>query len=302
MGVYEIAFSVARCLDADTRVDVAWLVDARGFPTSGRAEALAITPGGGRIGSLLSGALNEQLADLVSSGTSRRLVDIAVSEVDALVTGLPAGAEARCLLMQATDLPPELWGRLRHREPVCLVSALDGDRVLETALFTPETLAAAGEDAARLFGRGVSGAAVADDRVTTVLWPTPNLVIIGRGPIAEALDAAAGLLGWQVHVVMDESSATGLIAGLAALDKVVVASHEIDLAGAALASALGSEVGYIGAVGSRAIQRERAEWLAYRDITDLTRVHGPAGLPIGASTPAEIAVSILAEALAVTSD
>jgi xanthine dehydrogenase accessory factor len=301
MGVYEIAFSVARCLEADTRVDVAWLVDARGFPTSGRAEALAITPGGGRIGSLLSGALNEQLADLATGGVGRRLVVIAVSEVDALVTGLPAGAEARCLLMQASDLPAELWSLLRHREPVCLVSSLDGDVVVETALFTAETIADAGEDATRLFGRGVSGAAIADDRVTTVLWPTPNLVIIGRGPIAEALDAAAALLGWQVNVVMDVSSATGLIAGLAALDKVVVASHEVDLAGAALEAALDSEVGYIGAVGSRAIQRERAEWLAYREVTDLSRVHGPAGLDIGASTPAEIAVSILAEALAVGS-
>lgn len=301
MGVYEIAFSVARCLSAGTRVDVAWVVEARGFPTSGRAEALAITPGGGRIGSVLSGALNEQLADLVSGGISGRLVDIQVSEVDALVTGLPSGGEARCLLMQAADLPAGLWERLRHREPVCLVTALDGDRVLDTALFTPDTVAEAGDGVAALFGRGVSGTTVGDGSVTTALWPTPNLVIIGRGPIAEALDAAAGLLGWQVQTATDESSATGVIAGLAALDKVVVASHDDELAGAALAAALAGEVGYIGAVGSRGTQRARAEWLAYRDITDLSRVHGPAGLDIGASTPAEIAVSILAEALAVGS-
>ena len=58
-------------------------------------------------------------------------------------------------------------------------------------------------------------------------------------------------------------------------------------------------MGYIGALGSRRTQQARADWLAYRGVTDLERVHGPAGLDIGANTPAEIAVSILAEALAV---
>ena len=147
----------------------------------------------------------------------------------------------------------------------------------------------------------MSGTTVADDAVTTVLWPIPTLVIIGAGAIAEALDAAAGLLGWQTQTITDVSAATGVIATLAALDKVVVVSHDDELAGPALAAALSGEVGYIGAVGSRRTQRARADWLAYRDITDLSRIHGPAGLDIGASTPAEIAVSILAEALAVSS-
>jgi xanthine dehydrogenase accessory factor len=49
------------------------------------------------------------------------------------------------------------------------------------------------------------------------------------------------------------------------------------------------------------MQQARADWLAYRDITDLSRVHGPAGIDIGADTPAEIALSVLAEAVAVRS-
>jgi xanthine dehydrogenase accessory factor len=77
-----------------------------------------------------------------------------------------------------------------------------------------------------------------------------------------------------------------------------VTSHDVEFAGRALEAALASKVGYIGALGSRRTQQARADWLAYRGVTDLARVHGPAGLDIGANTPPEIAVSILAEALA----
>jgi xanthine dehydrogenase accessory factor len=127
-------------------------------------------------------------------------------------------------------------------------------------------------------------------------------VIIGASAIADALSAAADLLGWHTQVVTDVRTATGVTAGLAALDKVVVISHDGDLAGPALASALAGEVGSIGALGSRRTQQSRADWLAYRGVTDLDRIHGPAGLDIGANTPAEIAVSIVAEALAVIED
>jgi len=112
---------------------------------------------------------------------------------------------------------------------------------------------------------------------------------------------AAGLLGWQAQIVNDVATASGLIAGLAVSDSVVVAAHDVDVAGPALAAALDSDAGYIGALGARRMQEARADWLAYRDITDLGRIHGPAGLAIGAGTPAEIALSILAEAVAVRS-
>jgi len=78
---------------------------------------------------------------------------------------------------------------------------------------------------------------------------------------------------------------------------VVVTAHELDLAGAALMAALESEAGYIGALGAHRMQENRADWLAYRGVTDLSRIHGPAGIDIGAETPSEIAVSILAEAI-----
>ena len=296
--MYEIALMVAACLRADTRVDVAWAVQTEGIRPADLAGALALTPGGGRTGSVLGGALNDQLADAAAGGRGGRLVRLQVGPLEAELAGLASGGEAHCLLVAGADLPPDLWDRLRERAPVCLVTRLDGDRVVETALFGAEDIGSAGDDAARLFAAGVTGSAVTAEAVTTVLWPVPKLVIVGAGPVADALAAIAGLLGWQAQVLNQVSAATGVIAGLAGLDKVVVAAHDIELAGPALAAALRGQVGYIGAVGSRRMQAARADWLASRGIIDTDRVHGPAGLDIGANTPAEIAVSVVAEAVA----
>lgn len=300
--MYEIALSVSACLRAGTRVDVAWAIGTQGFSSRDKSEALAITPGGGRIGSLLSGSVNDQLADLSERGGAARLVNLHVGEFEAELAGLSCGGDARCVLMPAADLPAGLWESLRNREPVCLVLRVADDRVVDIVTFGADRIADAGEDAARLFNRGTSDTLVTPAAVITVLWPVPKLAVIGAGAIADALVATAELLGWRTEVTTEVGVATGVIAGLSILDKVVVLSHDNELAGPALASALAGQVGYIGALGSRRTQESRADWLAYRGITDLDRVHGPAGLDIGASKPAEIAVSIVAEALAVAAD
>lgn len=282
--MYEVALTVQACLGAGTHVDVAWVVESD-LP-SASTEAVAITPGGGRVGRLLSGALDAQVADLAASGRTNRLVSLSVSAVDALVAGLPSAGTARCLVVDGASLPDDLWELLRLRADVVLVSELDGDRVVRTSL--------AAADAAR-------ATAVTDESVTSVFRAVPQLVVVGGGPYAEALADAARLLGWSTHLTTDRSEATGLVAGLSALDQLVVAGHDDELTGAALEAALAGPAGYIGALGPQSVQRSRAEWLAYRGVTDLSRVHGPAGLDIGARTPGEVALAVLAEALAVRS-
>ncbi len=304
--MYGIALTVAACLRAETRVHVAWVVGTEGLPPADPADALAITPGGGRVGSLLSGALDDQLVDRATqSGGHGRLMSLAVSDVDALVAGLPSGGVARCLIVPATELPADLWDLLLARQPVCLVTRLAGGEVAGTELVSADELATVSEDAAALVGRATSAAVVSADMVATALWPVPRLVIVGGGPLAGALADAAALLGWQIQTAGDAQTATGLIAGLASLDSVVVVGHDHELVGRALVAALAGDAGYIGAVGPSRVQQARADWLAYRGITEVERVHGiqgHAGLDIGARTPPEVAVAVLAQAMAVRSD
>jgi xanthine dehydrogenase accessory factor len=79
---------------------------------------------------------------------------------------------------------------------------------------------------------------------------------------------------------------------------IVALTHDAKLDDMALLEALKSEAFYVGALGSGRTQAARKQRLAeHFDMTDaeLDRLHGPVGLRLGAKTPAEIAVSILAE-------
>ena len=76
-------------------------------------------------------------------------------------------------------------------------------------------------------------------------------MIVGFGPIAEALGPAAALLGWQTRTVSDPGRRRAH-RGAGRSDKLVVASHDDELAGRPSRRRWTSDVGYIGALGSRA--------------------------------------------------
>jgi xanthine dehydrogenase accessory factor len=129
------------------------------------------------------------------------------------------------------------------------------------------------------------------------------MLVVGDGLIADALAASAGLLGWPVQVTNDAAQAVTAAAELHRSDAVVVLSHDRAVDGPALSAALDGRAGYVGGLGSRHTQAARWEWLTEHGVpeSEQARVHGPAGLDIDAHTPAEIAVSIVAEILAVRS-
>ncbi len=86
--MYDVALSVLSCLRAGTDVHVAWVVS----PTSDKpGEAVAITPGGGRMGSLLGGALDDAITEAIRGLEDGRLVEVSLGPVEALISGQPEG-------------------------------------------------------------------------------------------------------------------------------------------------------------------------------------------------------------------
>jgi xanthine dehydrogenase accessory factor len=119
--------------------------------------------------------------------------------------------------------------------------------------------------------------------------PAPLVRVCGATPIADALIDLCGTLGYSVA---DDDSGVDMTDSTA----VVIASHggpEAEM----IRAALDAGVGYIGMVASGI---RGASVLAELELTEAerARVHTPVGLPIGAKTPAEIAVSIVAEVIA----
>lgn len=288
--MYDIALSVAACVRSGTRADVAWMVSDRIDD-----EALAFTPGGGRIGSLAGGAFDGLLADVAARRLPEgRLVHHRVSAIESEQCGLPAGSSIAFAVVPAEEFPVELWPRLLRREPVVIKAARTGEAITAVTMDAGDQLDAQHRG---LIDQGQSACLVEDAEVITVLVPTTRLVIAGGGPMAEALAAQGRLLGWKVAAQLRPDLVAGLVAGLSWMDAVVVLGHDVESSSRALMAALESDAGYLGSVGSAAMQASRADWLAYRDVTDLSRVHGPAGLDLGARSPAEVAVAIVAQIL-----
>ena len=121
------------------------------------------------------------------------------------------------------------------------------------------------------------------------------LHVVGDGPVADALVALAGPLGWTLTTSSDDPSVPD------GIDALVVTSHHDGVDGPAIRAGLDAGTAYIGGMGSRRTQERRRAWLLENGVTEdaLATVHAPIGLDIGADTPGEIAVSILAEVVGV---
>jgi xanthine dehydrogenase accessory factor len=154
--------------------------------------------------------------------------------------------------------------------------------------------------------------------LTTVFGPKWRLLLIGAGQLSQAVAQMAQMLDFEVLVCDPrEAYAATLISGAPGVCRldgmpddvvremhpdahtaIVALTHDPKLDDMALIEALQSNAFYVGALGSRRNQETRKQRLAeHFDLSplELARLHGPVGLSLGAKTPAEIAVSIVAE-------
>ena len=209
----------------------------------------------------------------------------------------------------------------RAMRPVVLVTPLDGgaQRLLDAAALellahTDPELVQAARDSLRTDRAGV----LARDGVESLLTPhNPplRLVVVGAVHISEALCAMARQCGYAVSVIDPRSAflrperfpGVELIGQWPqqafatvkpdARTAVVLLTHDPKIDDPALLAVLPTPAFYVGALGSTRTHAKRLDRLAAAGVAeaDRAKIHGPAGLSIGARTPAEIAVSVLAQ-------
>ncbi len=149
----------------------------------------------------------------------------------------------------------------------------------------------------------------------TVYVPAPQLVVIGAVHISQALAPIAKLLGYDVTIVDPRTAFASperfpdvkVIAewpdqalpplGVDRYTAFVALTHDPKIDDPALLHALSRDCFYIGALGSRKTHARRVDRLKQQGLSeaDISRIHAPIGLDIGAVSPAEIAVAIIAQ-------
>ena len=237
------------------------------------------------------------------------LISYGVSQEEAARFGLPCGGTLRLVQEPLLDTT---W--------VAQLLARTSDHQLVARTLTLAT-------GAVQLSSAVRGQAMQFDGITltTVFGPKWRLLLIGAGQLSQAVAQMAVMLDFEVLVCdpREEYAAT-LVAGLPAIRRlegmpddvvkamrpdahtaIVALTHDPKLDDMALIEALASNAFYVGALGSRRNQQARKQRLAeHFDLSPeaLARLHGPVGLALGGQTPAEIAVSIVAEIVQVKNE
>lgn len=230
------------------------------------------------------------------------MIAYGVSKEEATRFGLPCGGTLRLVQEPLTDTS---W--------VAQLLARTAAHQLVSRTLTLSTGAVQLSDAVRGQTMQFDGSTL-----TTVFGPKWRLLLIGAGQLSQAVAQMASMLDFEVLVCdpREEYAAT-LAIGLGGVRRIegmpddvvrelvpdahtaiVALTHDPKLDDMALLEALHSNAFYVGALGSRRNQETRKKRLAeHFDLTaeELSRLHGPVGLALGAKTPAEIAVSIVAE-------
>mgnify|MGYP002629669898 CR=1 FL=1 len=259
---------------------------------------MAVNADGSFVGSVSGGCVEgevvtEALALLRDGGVKR--LDFTVSDDDARRTGSVCGGQLTVFIAPVID---------------SLLACLETLIERQTATLTINLT-----DGASSVSTNVDPGVIEPPLFARVFAPPLRLLIVGGVHIAQALVQMATAADYQITLIdprdgwataerfpgvtIDKGWPSNAIAGLAPDPRtaIVTLSHDSKLDDPALAEAVTSPAFYIGALGNPRTHAARLERLREFGVSDqaAARIHGPIGLRIGAKTPAEIAVSILAE-------
>lgn len=313
-----------RWRDAGQRAAIATVVSTWGSAPRPAGSLLVCNDLGQFAGSVSGGcvevAVIEAAAEVMRSGAPL-LLEYGVSDAQAFEVGLACGGRIRvyveALNQMRQGMAQALVAARREARAVVLFTPLDGglQRLLDSAglellALTDPDLAAAGDDALRS-DRAQAHLGI----LVTPHNPPQRLIIVGAVHISEALCSMAIAAGYAVTVVdpraaflrperfpdvelVDEWPQQAFARLMPdARTAVVLLTHDPKIDDPALLAVLPTPAFYIGALGSSRTHARRLERLAEAGVDEASRARicGPAGLSIGARTPAEIAISVLAQ-------
>lgn len=290
--------------DSGRRATLGTVVRTWGSAPRPIGAMMAIRDDGQVIGSVSGGCIEDDLIAKVKDGKlAARLpesVRYGVSADQANQFGLPCGGTVEMVLEPLTP-QSDIRGLLADLEAHRIVK-----RTLNLATAVTHRADATGADVLAFDG----------NTLTTIHGPRYRLLIIGAGQLSKYLATMAIPLDYQVTVcdprdeyqeqwhdlpqvtmTKEMPDDTVIAMNLDRNSAVVALTHDPKLDDLALMEALKSPAFYVGALGSKRNNDKRRERLLEFDVTaeELTKLRGPVGLDIGAKTPSEIAISILAE-------
>jgi xanthine dehydrogenase accessory factor len=297
---------VIEATTAGERVVLATVIDTiRSAPRQPGAK-MVVREDGTFSGSVSGGCVEADVverAKQVFAGEDARRVHYGVSDGEAWEVGLSCGGEIDVWVEEAD---PALWREIQ--------SLLDEDGY--GMLYTDTS---SGE---KRLERGVlESTGLREDGVFAEVVEGPlRVVIFGAAAAAEPLCVYGKQLGWRTTVV-DARPALATPERVPSADEIVQAwpdqaadridertvvvtlSHEERLDVPAIAEALRRNARYVGAIGAKRTQERRRAALLEQGFgeDEIARIHGPAGLDLGGRDPAQVALAIAAEIVAVTS-
>ena len=336
--MYDILSDLNNWRAENKSIALATVIQTWGSSPRRAGAKMALTADGGVIGSVsggcVEGAVFEEGVGVLKSNHPK-LLHFGVADEIAWEVGLACGGSVDIFIEPLdTKLIESLHTVLVEKRPAVLVTVVRGpDEVLGGKILVGEdgktiesfhdTLDAIPLNLAQeALAQGESRLSMLNEDIDVfmeVILPPPTLIAVGGVHIAIALMSLAKTLGYHT-VVIDPRSVFGnekrfpnvdhLIPlwpdeafqqiPITRLTAITMLTHDPKLDDPALKIALPSPAFYVGALGSNTTQAKRRRRLLDDGLTkeQLNHLHGPIGLEIGASTPEEIAVSIMAEIVA----